>query len=209
MTLLVERTVLPAERVVWLEVLPETDLVVPEVLRAVLEPVERLVVAVPEVPVERLVRVFWSTVPAERVVVEPVERLVVAADPVLRLVEPVVEVPVERLVRVFWLTVPEERVVEEPELRPVVVEPVLRVVRSFCANEEWLGAALAERLIEVPVERLAPVERLTLAVREAPVERLDETEPEDRLMEEDPRVAVCEEDDRDAEEAPPERRVWA
>ena len=51
-----------------------------------------------------MVRVFWSTLPAERVVVEPVERLVVAE----------LELPVERLVRVFWSTLPAERVVEEP-----------------------------------------------------------------------------------------------
>lgn len=159
-TLLVDRTALPEERVVWLEPLPETDREVdPEVLRAV------------EEPLERLVRVFWSTVPAERVVEEPAERLTEELEPV-------------------------ERLVEVPELR-LVEEPVLREVRSFCTKEERLGAALAERLVEVPEERLTPDERL------------DETEPEDRLMEEDPRVAVCEEDDRDAEEAPPERRVWA
>ena len=55
---------------------------------AVLLPVERLVVAVPE---ERLVLRFWSTVPAERAVEEPVLRLVVAAE----------ELPVDRLVRLF------------------------------------------------------------------------------------------------------------
>ena len=54
-------------------------------LRSV-EVAERLV-AVPEVL--RLVRVFWSTVPVERLVVEPVLRLVVA------------ELPLERLVRSF------------------------------------------------------------------------------------------------------------
>ena len=74
---------------------------VPE-LRSV-EPVERLVVAVPEVL--RLVREFWSTEPVERLVVEPVLRLV----------------------RVFWSTVPVERLVVEPVLR-LVVEPVLRLV---------------------------------------------------------------------------------
>ena len=92
---------------------------VPE-LRSV-EPVERLVVAVPEVL--RLVREFWSTEPVERLVVEPVLRLV----------------------RVFWSTVPVERLVveEEPVLRLVVAEeelpverllvllPVERFVRSF------------------------------------------------------------------------------
>ena len=114
--MLVERAVLP-ERVDWLE--PEVERVASEVLRAVL-------------PVLRLVRLFWSTVPAERVVEEPVERLVVAVPEVLR------------LVRLFWSTVPAERVVEEPVerlvvevpgvLRLVLLEvelPVLRFVRSF------------------------------------------------------------------------------
>ena len=75
---------------------------VPE-LRSV-EPVERLVVAVPEVL--RLVREFWSTEPVERLVVEPVLRLVCAEDvlPVERLVVLLLErlvvlLPVERLVR--------------------------------------------------------------------------------------------------------------
>ena len=90
----------------------------------------RLVVAVPEVL--RLVRVFWSTVPVERVAEEPVLRLVVAVPEVLR------------LVRVFWSTLPAERVAEEPVLRLVVAvpevlrlveldveRPVLRLVRSF------------------------------------------------------------------------------
>ena len=63
----------------------------------------RLVVAAEELPVDRLVRVFWSTVPAEREVVEPVVlRLVVAVElPVERLVCAEVELPVERLVRLF------------------------------------------------------------------------------------------------------------
>ena len=66
-------------------------------------PVLRLVVAV-ELLVERLVRVFWSTVPAERAVEEPVLRLVVAAEelPVERLVVAADELPVDRLVRPFW-----------------------------------------------------------------------------------------------------------
>ena len=145
-----------------------------------MEPPERLTV-LPEVL--RLVRVFWSTVPAERVVEEPVLRLVVAVPEVLRLV---VE-PVLRLVRVFWSTVPAERVVEEPVLRLVVAVPEeLRLVRSFwrIALAERLGAALEER-----VE--------------------DTEEPDERLTEEDPRVVVWEEDDRVAVEDPPERRDWA
>ena len=91
----------------------------------------RLVVAVPvlEEPVERLVCVFWSTVPAERVVVEPVLRLVVEVPverlvvevPVLRLVVEV-EDPVERLVRVFWLTPPEDRDVWTAEERDGAAE---------------------------------------------------------------------------------------
>ena len=120
--MLVERTVL-LERVDWLE--PEAERVASEVLRAVL-------------PVLRLVLVFWSTV--------PVERLVVAVPVLLRLVELEVELPVLRLVRVFWSTVPAERVVEEevpverlvvavpevPRLVELEVElPVLRLVRSF------------------------------------------------------------------------------
>ena len=68
---------------------------VPE-LRSV-EPVERLVVAVPEVL--RLVREFWSTELVERLVEVPVLRLVVAELlPVERLV---VLLPVERFVRSF------------------------------------------------------------------------------------------------------------
>ena len=76
MTLLVERTALPEARVDWLEL--EAERVASEVLRAVL-------------PEERLVRVFWSTVPELRLV-EELE---------LRLVELEVELPVLRLVRVF------------------------------------------------------------------------------------------------------------
>ena len=118
-----------------------------------MEPEElRLVVAVPVLaePADRVVRVFWSTVPVERVVEVPVERLVVA---VPRLVAEL-ELPVERLVRVFWSTLPAERVVEEPEERlteellPVerlvvaeVEEPVDRFVRVF-----WLTAP-AERVL--------------------------------------------------------------
>ena len=67
MTLLLERTEVPEVRSVELERL----VVLPEVLR--------------------LVRVFWSALPAERAVVEPVLRLVVAAEELL----------VDRLVRVF------------------------------------------------------------------------------------------------------------
>ena len=137
----------------------------------------RLVVAVPvaEEPADRVVRVFWSTLPVERVVEEPVERLVVA---VPRLVAEL-ELPVERLVRVFWSTLPAERVVEEPverlteeELLPVerlvVAElelPVDRVVRVF-----WL-AVPAERVLEEPEERLTeellPEERLVWLCTEA------------------------------------------
>ena len=101
-----------------------------------------------EEPVLRLVRVFWSTVPAERLVVveEPVLRLVCAEEvlPVERLVvlvERLVEVPVLRLVRLFWSTELVERLVEVPVLRLVVAEllpverllvllPVERFVRS-------------------------------------------------------------------------------
>ena len=73
---------------------------------------ERTVVEVPELrdvvavllPVVRLVRLFWSTVPAEREVVEPevVLRLVVTEEllPLERLVVPL-WVPVLRLVRLF------------------------------------------------------------------------------------------------------------
>ncbi len=140
----------PVEREV--EVVPVERVVVP-VEREVLVPVLRLVEEDPEV------RVFWSTVPAERVVVLPVERLTV---PVEREVEVVPEerevlVPVLRLVeedpevRVFWSTVPAERVVELPVERLTVpverdVLPVLRVVRSVCAKEERLGAATEERV---------------------------------------------------------------
>ena len=77
MTLLEERTVFPEERSV--ELLARL-VVLPEVLR--------------------LVRVFWSTLPAERAVVEPVLRLVVAEVlPVERLV--VAELEELRLVRSF------------------------------------------------------------------------------------------------------------
>ena len=100
---------------------------------------ERLVVE----PVLRLVRLFWSTELAERLVVEdPVLRLVVAAlFPVERLV--VAELEELRLVRSFWVAVPAERLVVEPVLRLVVAEdvlpeerlvvllPVERLVRSF------------------------------------------------------------------------------
>ena len=80
--------------------LERTD--VPEVRSTVL--VERLVVPVErlvEVPVLRLVRLFWSTEPVERLVVLPVLRLVVAELlPVERLVGLRVELlPVERFVR--------------------------------------------------------------------------------------------------------------
>ena len=186
--MLVERTALPAllleleERLV--AVLREV--VLPAVLRFTLGP--RLVAE----PVLR-VRSVWSTVPAERAVEEPA---------VLRLVEE----PVLRLVRSLWLTVPAERVVVEPALRLVVaeeelpaerlvvllpverlVDPVLRLVRSFCAKEERLEEALAEGAAERP-EDIEPDERL--------------------LIEEEPRVVVWEEDDRAAED-PPERRDWA
>ena len=75
MTLLLERTAVPALRSVEVA------------LRLVAE------------PVLRLVRVFWSTLPAERLVVveEPVLRLV-CAEEVLP-VERLVELPVERFVR--------------------------------------------------------------------------------------------------------------
>ena len=85
MTLLLERTAEPEA----LEA--EEERLVDAVLREVLLPVLRLVVAAEELPVDRLVRVFWSTVPAERAVEEPVLRLVVAAEELL----------VDRLVRVF------------------------------------------------------------------------------------------------------------
>lgn len=63
-------------------------------------PLLRLVVA-ELLPVERLVRVFWSTVPAERVVELPVvaELREVVELPVLRWVEELL--PVERVVLVF------------------------------------------------------------------------------------------------------------
>ena len=79
-------------------------MLVPLVLREVVLPVLRLVVAAEELPVDRLVRPFWSTVPAERAVEEPVLRLVVAAEelPVDRLVVAAEELPVDRLVRPFW-----------------------------------------------------------------------------------------------------------
>ena len=98
----------------------------------------RLVVAVPVLePVDRLVRVFWSTLPAERVVEEPVERLVVAVPvlPVERLVVCELE-PEERLVRVFWLIAPAERV--EEELAERLMEALV--------PEERVGAAVAEAL---------------------------------------------------------------
>ena len=126
----------------------------------------RLVVAVPvaEEPADRVVRVFWSTLPVERTVEEPVERLVVA---VPRLVAEL-ELPVERLVRVFWSTLPAERVVEEPVERLVIAElelPVERLVRVF-----WL-AVPAERVLEEPEERLTeellPEERLVWLCTEA------------------------------------------
>ena len=49
-------------------------------------PVERLVVAEVEEPVERFVRVFWLTAPAERVLEEPEERLTEERLPEERLV---------------------------------------------------------------------------------------------------------------------------
>jgi hypothetical protein len=79
-TLLLERTDVPEVRSVVL-------------VERLVVPVERLV----EVPVLRLVRLFWSTEPVERLVVLPVLRLVVAELlPVERLVE---LLPVERFVR--------------------------------------------------------------------------------------------------------------
>ena len=64
-------------------------------------PLLRLVVAELLLPVERLVRVFWSTVPAERVVELPVvaELREVVELPVPRWVEELL--PVERVVLVF------------------------------------------------------------------------------------------------------------
>ena len=127
--MLLERTEVPEERSV---ALLERLVVLPEVLR--------------------LVRAFWSALPAERAVLEPVLRLVVAAlFPVERLV--VAELEELRLVRSFWVAVPAERLVVEPVLRLVVAEDVLpeerlvvllpverlvlplcelRLVRSFC-----------------------------------------------------------------------------
>ncbi len=49
-------------------------------------PVERLVVAELEEPVDRVVRVFWLAVPAERVLEEPEERLTEELLPEERLV---------------------------------------------------------------------------------------------------------------------------
>ena len=150
----------------------------------------RLVVAAEELLVERLVRLSWLTVPAERAVEEPVLRLVVAEE----------VLPEERLV----VLLPVER----------LLEPVLREVRSFCAKEEWLEEDPELRLTEGLEDRLADAleDRLvdTLAERllEPPEEREVETEPDERLIEEDPRVVVWEEDDRAAED-PPERRDWA
>ena len=90
MTLLLERTAVPLLRSVAFA--------------------ERLV----EEPVLRLVRLFWSTELAERLVVE---------DPVLR------------LVLVFWSTELAERLVVAEEVLPVerlvVLLPVERLVRSF------------------------------------------------------------------------------
>jgi hypothetical protein len=151
----------------------------------------RLVVAAEELLVERLVRLSWLTVPAERAVEEPVLRLVVAEE----------VLPEERLV----VLLPVER----------LLEPVLREVRSFCAKEERLEEDPELRLMEGLEDRLADAleDRLvdTLAERllEPPEEREVETEPDERLIEEDPRVVVWEEDDRDAAEDPPERRDWA
>ena len=163
----------------------------------------RLVVVAEELLELRLVRSFWSTVPAERAVEEPVLRLV----------------------RVFWSTVPAERVVDElvlrlvvalvllPEERLVVVllerllEPVLRLVRSFCAKEERLEEEPVLRLTDGLEDRL--VDTLAERLLELPEEREVDTEPDERLIEEDPRVVVWEEDDREAAEDPPERRDWA
>ena len=142
----------------------ELEEAVLRLVAAVLLPEERLVVPL-WVAELRPVRLFWSTVPAERVVVEEL--------PVLRLVVAEVVLPLERLEEVL---LPEERLVVP------LCEPELREVRSFCAKEEWLEPALAERV--------------------------GATEPDERLIEEDPRVVVWEEDDRAAED-PPERRDWA
>ena len=95
MTLLEERTA-PVPRSVEAE-----ERLLLAVLREAEElPLLRLVVA-ELLPVERLVRVFWSTVPAERVVELPVvaELREVVELPVLRWVEELL--PVERVVLVF------------------------------------------------------------------------------------------------------------
>ena len=163
------------------------------VVAEVLLPEERLVAPF-WVAVLRLVRLFWSTVPAERVVEEEL--------PALRLVVAEEVLPLERLVEAL---LPEERLeVLLPEERLVLplCELELREVRSFCAKEERLEDALAERFIEAPEERLED------AFIVAPAEREGATEPDERLIEEDPRVVVWEEDDRAAED-PPERRDWA
>ena len=182
----------------------------PLVLRlVVVEEVLRLVLAL-ELPVDRLERVFWSTLPAEREVEEPVLRLVVALE----------VLPVERLV-VAAEELPEERLVVLP-LVERLLEPVLRV-RSFCAKEERLAEdpvlrlieGLVERLLETLAERLVEgaeerlIDMLAERLLEPPEEREVDTEPDERLIEEDPRVVVWEEDDRDAAEDPPERRDWA
>ena len=188
MTLLEERTAVPV--VLWAE---EEERLVVAVLREVVLPVLRLVVAAEELPVDRLVRVFWSTVPAERAVEEPVLRLVVALE----------ELPEERLV-VAVEELPEERLVV---LLERLLEPVLRLVRSFCAKEERLEEEPVLRLTDGLEDRL--VETLAERLLEPPEEREEDTEPDERLIEEDPRVVVWEEDDRDAAEDPPERRDWA
>ena len=109
--MLLERTEVPEERSV---ALLERLVVLPEVLR--------------------LVRAFWSALPAERAVVEPVLRLVVAEVllPVDRLV--VAELEELRLVRSFWVAVPEERLVVEPVLRLVVADVLLPVERLVVAE---------------------------------------------------------------------------
>ena len=150
----------------------------------------RLVVAAEELLVERLVRVFWSTVPAERAL-EELELRLVEAEEVLPEERLVVLLPVERL------------------------ELVLREVRSFCAKEERLEEdpvlrlteGLEDRLVDALEDRL--VDTLAERLLEPPEEREVDTEPDERLIEEDPRVVVWEEDDRDAAEDPPERRDWA
>ena len=137
----------------------------------------RLVVAVPvaEEPADRVVRVFWSTLPVERAVEEPVERLVVA---VPRLVAEL-ELPVERLVRVFWSTLPAERVVEEPVER-LTEEELLPVERLVVAE------------LELPVEKPSGTFEWKTQVLEEPEERLtEELLPEERL------VWLCTEAERD------------